>query len=695
MDGDTLHVGEWLDPLPTAEELPELKAKMLADPSVVGRVLDHAGRHVVIAVRTQFMAEEDSDRLYWHIMDVVSRHELPGEFDVLVGGGPALDATINMMMVDDMATFMGLALLMMLLVLFALFRHPVGVFGPILVVLISVIWTLGLMAATGMPMGLISSILPAFIFTVGIGDSVHVLSVYRSERAVRSDSRSALIAALGVTGKPVLFTTLTTMVGLLSFNFASVIAIRQVGLAGAYGVAMALLNSLLVLPIILDFFPNTTLGGRPDGAVRQRDWLDGALARAFWLSSPVPGAVRPRRRLHRTLAVSALMSVVAVYGISLVQFAHDPIHWFDDGVEVIDAIEAADRHLGGSGNAILLVHAPGERGIKDLEVLQALEKLEQHLLDFEEPGTGERTVAHVYSVLDVVRETHQALMGGSAAERRLPDTQRGAADMLFLFENAGPQQLARVASIDLRKTQLQIRTRWREASAYKHLIDHIEVGVARYIAPLGPERLQVRATGGVYTFYSVVTALIADLFRSFSVALVVISLLMFFFLRSVKFALVAMIPNVMPIAGVVAVMGFSGIEVDLNNLLIASIAIGIAVDDTIHLMHHFKVHYDQGAPVEQALVHARDDAGRAVVSTSVTLLLGNACFIFGSILPTARFGILMGLVFVMALLVDLIVLPAVLRVVCRRPPAAGAGASSNQGSVLRYRRPDRPAMEGS
>lgn len=237
--------------------------------------------------------------------------------------------------------------------------------------------------------------------------------------------------------------------------------------------------------------------------------------------------------------------------------------------------------------------------------------------------------------------------------------------MLFLYENAGPQQLRRLATVDLRTSVMSMQVKWREASAYAPLVTHVEEGIARFVAPLGPERLTAEITGGAPMFHSVVTSLINDLLRSFGVALLVITLLMLLFLRRLSLGLLAMVPNLLPIVMVMGIMATLGIPVDLNNLLVGSIVIGIAVDDTIHLLHQVQVHLRRGAPIDEALEHARVDAGKAVVSTSLILFFGYMTFIAGSIVPIVRFGMLCGLALAMALLVDLIILPALLRLTYR------------------------------
>ncbi|MDP6943172.1 MAG: MMPL family transporter [Myxococcota bacterium] len=347
MDGDTLHVGEWMDPGPDAESLDAWRDAVLAESLLVPQFVDPTGQHTTLAIRTRFMADEDSDRFHRAVLETLDAHRAPG-FDLVLGGGPSIDATFNWMMFRDMAVLLGFAILIMLAILTWVFRHPVGVTTPIIVVTLAVTWTVGLMAALDMPIGLLSSMLPAFIFVVGVGDSVHVLSVYRTERQGDVDPEEAIVRAVARTGMPILFTTLTTTVGLLSFNFASVIAIRQLGLAGGAGVMMAMVSTLVVLPLTLFWARRTHFASRRDeDAGRRRDPIGRALSWCFALSATAHGTPYPRLPMARVLIAGGLLTAGAAAALPHINVAHDPMEWFDEDISVKRAAMLLDAHHGG------------------------------------------------------------------------------------------------------------------------------------------------------------------------------------------------------------------------------------------------------------------------------------------------------------------------------------------------------------
>ena len=370
MEGDTLNVGDWVTPTPTKETMAAWKKLTLSEPSLVPQLIDAEGRHTTLAIRTHFMSDEDSDRFHRATLEVLDKHRDVG-FELALGGGPAIDATFNWMMMRDMVVLLVLATLVMLVILTWLFRHPVGVTAPIIVVNLAVAWTIGFMAISGMPVGLLSSMLPAFIFVVGVGDSIHLLSVFKSEKEGGTDAEEAIVRAMARTGMPILYTTLTTTVGLLSFEFASVIAIRQLGIAGAVGVTMAMISTFTVLPVALYWTRRARFAQPKSGQSSQAspDRIDRAIQWCFALSAPPPGNTK---RLHapalRVLGFGVILTVTACSLIPSIQVAHDPMGWFDDETPVKQAALLLDEHHGGSSSLQVLLRAPGDLGFKDMRI---------------------------------------------------------------------------------------------------------------------------------------------------------------------------------------------------------------------------------------------------------------------------------------------------------------------------------------
>lgn len=664
-----------LDEWPTADNLPALKKNVLSQPTLVGQVVGAEGRHATIVVRTAFMNQSDLQRVYDEVVRIVDSHDREG-FHGLVGGAPALQSSLTRLIFSDVGRLAGAGLLLMFLIMAITFRHPLGIFAPVLVVVQAVIWTFGAMALSDVPMTMLSTILPVFVICVGIGDSVHLQSVYRDARRDGLDNHDAIVRALSSTGLPVLFTTLTTCAGLLSFRLASVDAIQQMGTFGAFGVGAALVHSLVFLPILLSFNRTSLLGvreGHPNDLLeRVLDTCNGASQ-----PTPVPGQPgQPRqasyRRRNTTLAIAGAVAIAAFVGGSQLRVYHNPVSWIPKHFPIKAAMDTLDAHLGGSADLMLLIEAPEGRTIKDRALMVGLEKLEAHIRAYRDPHV-DNVVGNVQSVVDVVRESNRATHHNDQAYYGVPDTQRGVVDMLTMFENAGPDQLRRLATIDMQRTLMVVRAKWMDASSYAPLVAHIQRGVDEYLGGKAvvetgrssADSFTVRPTGTVLNLLTIIDSLLSDLMRSFGMAFVFITLMMVALLRDWRLGILAMVPNLLPIIAVMGFMGFVGIPIDMNNILLGSIAIGIAVDDTIHFLHQFKSHFRVHHDVEAGIQHAFDHAGRAIVTTSVILVGGFCTFLAAEMANLMRWGLLVALTLLLAVIVDLVFTPALLRAIYR------------------------------
>jgi len=347
----------------------------------------------------------------------------------------------------------------------------------------------------------------------------------------------------------------------------------------------------------------------------------------------------------------------SLVGISQLDVHHNPILWLGEDHPTTIGVTMMDAEVGGTATVHVLIESDSELGLKDVDLLHKIEKLDAHMRNYVHPKTGQRIVTDTISILDIVKETNRALHGGDQAHYALPDSQRGVSDALLLFENAGPDELSRIATGDLKKTHLTARVIWLDASSYLPLRSYLNEGIDEIFG----DSTKVTATGTVYSLLSVVGVLIEDLLKSFGVAFVAITIMMIALLRDVRLGIVSMAPNLMPVVLVFGIMGFVGIDIDMSNLLIGSIVIGIAVDDTIHYLHQYKQHHLQHNDTEGAIAHALDHAGRALVSTTLILALGFFVYSGSALLSIARFGVLVGLTCLSALLIDLILTPALLR----------------------------------
>lgn len=658
--GSSLQVHGLLESWPSASDMPVLRRRVLSNQALVGRLINPKASHSVILVQTGFMSEPDRAQVFEEITRISVSNDAEG-FRILPGGLPAIDATLNALMHKDLEVLIAAALAAIALVLLAIFRHPLGILGPMLVVVQATLWTLGTVAAVGVPFTVIMNILPSFLICVGVADAVHIQSVYRQMRRQGVPNEQAIADAIATTGLAIVYTTVTTCVGLLSFGVSGLDTIRDTGLFGALGVATALLHSVVFLPILLSFNSKSLLGER--AGERPRPRLEGFLTWCDGLSKDTHGA-HIRRRV--TLALASLFTFAALQAGSLVTVHQDFLSWLPEGQMTRRAFDALDEHMGGAADVSLLIDPRQGRDLRDRELLLALQKLEQHMLEYRDPHTGEALIGNVISILDPVRESHLLLSG----QEGLPESSRGTVDMFTVLENASPQYMSELVTVDMQRSVMTARMRWLDAFAYGPFMTHLERGIAAYVGDLA----DVRPTGSAVNTFQISSSLTMDLMRSFGIALLVITIMMVIVLGDLRLGMIAMVPNLLPIVSALGFMGLTDIPVDIGTLLVASVAIGLAVDDTIHFVYQFKANYRSHGNVNDALHWAFEHSGRAMVSTSITLVIGDLVLLLASVIMLQRFGLLCALTVVMALLSDLILAPALLRTFYRdRPHGVAAG----------------------
>ena len=336
-------------------------------------MLSETGRHSLMILRAPFLDPIDTSTLTEKIR-AITRELMSSDFQIYVAGVPTLNSDMTELSIGNMQRLFGIALLLMVLLLGFIFRHPLGVIGPIGVVMLATINTFGLMAALDMPITMLSTILPSFIVCVGLGDSVHLLSVFRDARHRGLSSLEASARAVGTTGKPVFFTSVTTMIGLLSFRFASIEGIQEMGTAGGFGVAAACLHSLVFLPIMLSFVRRGAMG---KGAKQRDDLLDRFLARCNSASCKIDDVgtgdepVTGRRRRRRTLVLGSVLIVAFALSMLQLRVYHNPMSWLDPQHPLSVAFNVMDEHMGGNANIDLLVDGPDGRGVRDLALCKA------------------------------------------------------------------------------------------------------------------------------------------------------------------------------------------------------------------------------------------------------------------------------------------------------------------------------------
>jgi len=587
------------------------------------------------------------------IRDIVDKYRGQG-IAFFFAGTPVFVAELQRGLEKDMGLMIPLSFLLIIVFLAILFRRISGVVYPMIIVLLSLTASLGLMAAWGIPVSSVIMILPTFLIVVGVGDCVHILTIFyrniQKDPGDTPDKRTAIIKAVGHSGLPILMTSLTTAGGLLSFIWADVAIISHLGYIAPAGVMIAFLYTLFLLPALIAVFPIKTkpvpAQGKPSVADRIFDGIAGAATRRPLVIS----------------AVWAVLFIVAAAAAFNVRISHNAMSWLPRDATVRVGTRLMDQKNGGTVMLEIIIDSGRENGLHDPDLLLRMDQAGKTIPTIRAHNIKAGKVA---SMADVLKETNRALNGDLDVSYTVPDTRQLVAQELILFESSGSDDLAELADGTYRKARMSVLAPFTDSVLY---LDYVEK-IKTYLARQFPHET-VSLTGHMSLFIGITKMFITSMAKSYLFAFVAITLMMMVIIGNFKIGLMSIVANTVPIVMIFGIMGVGRIPVDMMTILVGSIVLGLVVDDTIHFLHHFRRAYDLSGCVETAVKETLHNTGRALTITSIVLCGGFFIYTTAYLSCYVRFGILTGSAVLFALTADLVLLPALLALIYkRRDPA--------------------------
>ncbi len=693
-EGDELIVEDLLERWPESPDgLPALRAEVLANPVYRNNFVSEDGRYTALLIRAQtystrgqddedlsgfddepraataekheYLTGAESDELVAALLERVARYETE-DLRIRLAGESVLGYRATEISRVDTVVFGALAQLISMVVLWLLFRRLSAALLPALVIVLSMASTFGAMGGLGIPFSIPTQILPTFIIVVAVCDSVHVLAVFFQAHDRGGTREDAIAFALGHSGLAIVLTSLTTAGGLLSFLAAEIAPVARLGMIAPIGVAVTLFYTLTLLPALLAVVPIRVRSARgPDAGGASPSGPGSALDRSML------GFVDAvARHPARVLLATGLLVVVAATGASKLRFANDPFDWLLPEDPVRLAVLRMDEALDGVSSVEIVIDTGRENGLYEPELLHRIDRAARHALQLE---VGPIRAGSAISLVDIVREIHAALHADAASREPLPDERALIAQELLLFENSGSDDLLQVSDSQLRIARLTLRVPLTDGFYYGPYLERLREDLTDI---LGTE-LDFDITGATVLGSRAFEVVLTSMARSYALALLIITPLMVLMLGSVRIGLLSMIPNLLPVLFTLALMGWLDISLNISTLLVGSVVIGLAVDDTIHLMHKFDRYLrdDPDAEFRVALSRTVATTGRALLVTTLTLVCCFGVYVFGQMAGIVRFGLLASFGAAAALLADLVVSPALLSLAFgRRQPSASSSA---------------------
>ncbi|MBU0991472.1 MAG: MMPL family transporter [Proteobacteria bacterium] len=574
------------------------------------------------------------------VIDSIETHKSP-TIKIYLTGSPVLQYFLNADTTHDMTLFMGLTIVTISIFLYAIFLRMSGVVLPLLVVYLSLLSTIGIMAATGAVLKLPTSILPSFLLAVGMGDAVHILAIFFQHFNKSNNKEAAIIYAFGHSGLAILMTSITTAGGLLSLSTAKIAPIIDLGIYGSIGVLIAFFYTIFLLPALIALIPLKPVIHKKTRV--KVNIIDPLITKAGTIAVKYP---------LRVLTVSLVILFFASIGLTRLRFAYNSTKWLPRDNPIRVATETIDKNMHGSMYSEIVIDTGKKNGLHDPVTLK---KLDQSTAYLENLKSGDIYIGKAWSVTAILKEINRALNNNEKVSYAIPGDEYLISQEFLLFENRGSTDLEYFTDEQFKKARLTMIFPLNDAFLYMDFLDSIN----HYFQETFPDAKYV-LTGMIPLFCRTLVNTATSMARSYIVAFIVISILMILLIGDIKLGILSMIPNLLPIAVILGIMGWLKIYLGPFNMLIGSIAIGLAVDDTIHFMHNFRKYYEIKNDPVFAVMEALNTAGHAMLITTCVLSTGFFIFIFASMNNISTFGMLTGFTLILALLADFFVAPALM-----------------------------------
>jgi uncharacterized protein len=538
----------------------------------------------------------------------------------------------------ELAIFMSASILLVILFLWIAFRTAWGVLVPLVVVLLSVLWSLGVMGLFNKPIDVMTVLLPTIMFVVGMSDVIHIMSRYITEVGQGATKLQALRVTIREVGMATLLTSLTTSVGFLTLLTTSIVPIREFGLFTAIGIFLAFVLAFTVLPAIL------LLTKRPNPRRARRSDLSWPMllrrVYTFVLRKPYP-----------ILYASMGVVLVSLLGISLIKVDTTLLEDIGDDDPIVRDFQYFEEKFSGVRPFELHLIAGPDKSMYDLEVLQEIDQLETYL--YQTYGLN-----FITSPATVVRAIHRAQNGGLPDYYTLPANEREMQQVqrrLTAFSKRS--ELRAVVTEDQQEGRLAGKMSDVGSVWAAELNDSLRVFIDQQI---NPELLQARITGSAVMLDKNNDYVVSNMLQGLLIAFLVVAILVGFIFRSLRMVLISLVPNIIPLLMIGGIMGFVGINMTVSVSIIFTIAFGIAVDDTIHFLGKLKVELRKGKSLPYAIKTTIISAGKAIIITSCILVAGFLTLVLSSFDATFYVGVFVSLTLVFAVVADLLLLPVLI-----------------------------------
>jgi hypothetical protein len=617
-----LEVNPFFTEIPNTEkEFEALKQAVNDNEMISGRIVSKDNKVTLIQVG---LIEGGVDRIQLYQAIQSNIRDFEGFTEIYIAGQPVIEGTLANLMPQDMKIMIPLVILIIAIVLLLTFRSIKSTLLTLGVVLFSTIWAFGLMSALGIPIYAVSTMIPVMLIALGVADGVHLLSHLKDTMLENPNlsTSEAIADMIKNMWKPVVMTSITTAVGFISLLTSEVYAVKYFGLFTAFGVLAAMIFSLIFIPAGLKLF------NLPKFKSNNDDKKDNKSENIFYKISD--GVLNNKKKI---IVISIVIFMVGIIGAQSLWINSSFLSKFQDDEDIIIANNFINKHFGGTTNLNVIIKSKEVDALKNPEYLNDLWQLQKELEEIENVGDS-------LAITDFLRRINKVMNEDQEKYNRIPETRELTAQYLLLYSMSGdPEDLNRVIDYDYRRVNLQINLKDDDARLITSVINKIE----EFQKKSSLKDLEIDFAGSAYTNRVFANLILEGQIKSLVLSIFIVIVLLGLLFRSPIAGLFGSLPIIITAMVNFGIMGYLNIALNTTTALISSIAVGMGIDYSIHLLSKYKYYGSKGLSYKNAARETIEHAGKAITYNAVVVIAGFMVLIFSSFPPNRELGYLVSL----------------------------------------------------
>ena len=603
------------------EQLAELQKNVRTNDMVYKRLVseDETVSVIIAEIKDDVFTQE----FYKEILTLVKSYE--GKEKLYVAGSPIVEGTMALLGPEDMKKMVPIVLLVILVVLLFVMKSIKNTIFTLLVVLFSVIWAFGLMAAFKIPVYAVSTMLPVMLIAIGVADGIHLYShldlfLQKNPNATRKEAVNDMLKGMW---KPVVMTSVTTSVGFFSLLTSEVFPIKYFGLFTAFGVTAAMLFSLLLIPAGILIF-----GFTKRKPISEKKSKNGKIPFSYKFAN---GVIKYK---IITLFLTILVVAVSLFGMTKVWINSSFLEKFEDDSDIVLTDKFINEHFGGTSTLNVILEADENGKMKSPEILKLIDEMQQKV------DSKLQIVGNTFSLSDYLKRMNMVMHEDRKDFDIIPNSQDLNAQYLLLYEMSGdPENLWKVVDYDYKTANVTIQLKSDNSKAIKSAIAEVE-NFRNDFKNLGVE---INYAGSGYKALVFTGLILEGQIKSLVMSLFIIIILLAFMFKNLWAGLIGSVPIIITAVIGFGVMGLMNIPLSTTTALISSIAIGIGIDYAVHFIERYKINAIQTSDKQKTMEGTMHHSGRAIIFNAMVVIAGFLVLLFSVFPPNRSLGALVSL----------------------------------------------------